>query len=91
MRYGHREKWKKRYKKRNTTSKSRKNKNAWKKEDNPDDITLLANTPAQAESLLHRVERAASGIGLHVNADKAKFMCFNKKDDISTQKGSLWN
>ena len=29
---------------------------------------LLANTPNQAETLLHSLERAASGIGLHVNA-----------------------
>ena len=35
-----------------------------------DDIVLLANTPAQAEFRLHIVERAAGGIGLHVNADK---------------------
>ena len=34
-----------------------------------DDIELLANTPAQAKTLLHRLERAAAGIGLHVNAD----------------------
>ena len=30
-----------------------------------DDIALLSNTPAQAESLLHSLERAAGGIGLH--------------------------
>ena len=35
--------------------------------DNADDIGLLANTPAQAESLLHSLERAAANIGLHVN------------------------
>ena len=35
-----------------------------------DDIVLLASTPAQAESLLHSLEWAAGGIGLHVNADK---------------------
>ena len=34
-----------------------------------DDITLLANTLAQAKTLLHNLERAATGIGLHVNAD----------------------
>ena len=33
-----------------------------------DDIALLANTPNQAETLLHSLERAAAGIGLHVNA-----------------------
>ena len=34
-----------------------------------DDIPLLANTSAQAESLLHSLEQAAGDIGLHVNAD----------------------
>ena len=32
--------------------------------DYADDIALLANTPAQAETLLHSLEQAASGIGL---------------------------
>ena len=35
-----------------------------------DDIALLANAPAKVESLLHSLERAAAGIGLHVNAPK---------------------
>ena len=39
-----------------------------------DDIALLANTPTQAESLLHGLERAAAGIGLHFNADKTEYM-----------------
>ena len=37
--------------------------------DYTDDIALLANAPAQAETLLHSLERAAAGIGLHVNAN----------------------
>ena len=45
--------------------------------DYADDIALLANTPTQAEFLLHSLERAAGGIGLHVNADKTEYMCFN--------------
>ena len=48
-----------------------------------DDIALLANTPTQAEPLLYSLERAASGIGLHVNADKTHYIYFNKKGDIS--------
>ena len=44
-----------------------------------DDITLLANTPTQAESLLHCLEQATGGISLLVNADKTKYMYFNKK------------
>ena len=47
-----------------------------------DDIALLANTPAQAESL----ERAAGGIGLHVNADKTEYLFFNQRSNIYTLK-----
>ena len=35
--------------------------------DYADDRALRANTPAQAETLLHSLERAAAGIDLHVN------------------------
>ena len=38
--------------------------------DYADDIAILANTPNQAETLLHSLERAATGIGLYVNAHK---------------------
>ena len=38
--------------------------------DYADDIETLANTPNQAETLLHSLKRAATGIGLHVNAHK---------------------
>ena len=55
--------------------------------DYADDIALLANTPAQAESLLHSLEQAASSIGLHENADKTEYMCFNQRGDISTLNG----
>ena len=51
--------------------------------DYADDIALLINTPTQAESLLHSLERAAGGIGPHVNADKYEFVCFNQRN-IST-------
>ena len=48
-----------------------------------DDIALLSNTPAQVEALLHCLERAAAGIGLYVNVDKTKYMCFNQRCNIS--------
>ena len=38
--------------------------------DYADDIALLANRPAQVETLLHNLERVVAGIGLHVNADE---------------------
>ena len=42
----------------------------------------------KAETLLHSLERAAAGIGLHFNAHKTEFMCFNQKGGISTQDGT---
>ena len=57
-------------------------------EDYADDIALLANVPAQAETLLHNLERATAGIGLHVNAHKTEYMCLNQTGDISTLNSS---
>ena len=48
----------------------------------------LANTPNQAETLLHSLERAARGIGLHVNAHKTEYMCYNQTGEISTVDGT---
>ena len=48
---------------------------------------FLANSPAQAKSQLHSLEQAAGGIGLHVNADKTEYMCFNQRGDIPTLTG----
>ena len=56
--------------------------------DYADDIAILANTPAQTEIRLHSLERAAAGIGLHVNAHKTEYMCFNQRGDTSTLNGS---
>ena len=56
--------------------------------DYADDIAILANTPNQAETLLHRLGRAAAGIGLHVNAHKTEYMCYNQTGDISTLDGT---
>ena len=55
--------------------------------DYADDIVLLANAPIQAETLLHSLQQAASGIDLQVNADKTEYMCFNQRGDISTLMG----
>ena len=49
---------------------------------------ILANTPNQAETLLHSLERAAAGIGLHVNAHKTEYMCYNQTGDISLLDGT---
>ena len=49
-----------------------------------DDIALLANIPNQTETLLHSLKWAAAGIGLHVNAHKTEYMCYNQTGNIST-------
>ena len=49
---------------------------------------LLANTPVQAKTLLHSLERATAGIGRHVNAHNTEYMCFNQTGDIFTLNGS---
>ena len=53
-------------------------------DDYADDIAIQVNTPNQAETQLHSLDRAAAGIGLHVNAQKTEYMCFNQAGDIST-------
>ena len=55
--------------------------------DDADGIAILVNTLAQAESFLQSLERAAAGIGLHVNSHKTEYMCFNQRGNISTLKG----
>ena len=48
----------------------------------------LANTLARAKTLLYSLERAAAGIGLHVNQHKTEYMYFNQRGDISTLNSS---
>ena len=56
--------------------------------DYTNDIALLVNAPTQAKTLLHSLEQATAGIGLHVNAHKMEYLCFNQTGDISTLNGS---
>ena len=51
-------------------------------------IYILANTPNQAKTLLHSLERDAAGISLHVNAHKTEYMSYNQTGDISTLDGT---
>ena len=55
---------------------------------NANAIAILANTPNQAEILLRSLEQAVAGIGLHVNAHKTEYRCFNQTGDISTLDGT---
>ena len=51
--------------------------------DYADDIAIPANAPVQAKTQLHSLERATTGIALHINAHKTEYMCFNQTGDIS--------
>ena len=52
-------------------------------------MALPANTPTLAKTLLHSLKRVAAGIGLHVNAHKTEYMCFNQRGDITLKGSSL--
>jgi len=56
--------------------------------DYADDLALFADKVAETTSLLHSLEKAADGIGLHVNADKTEFMSFNQEGDIQSLSGN---
>ena len=56
--------------------------------DYTNDIAILANTPNQAETLLHSLKQVTASTGLHVNAHKTEYMCFNQTGDISTLDGT---
>ena len=49
-----------------------------------DDLVLLTNTPAQAESLLYSLEQAARRINCYVNSDKTESMYFKQNGTVST-------
>ena len=58
--------------------------------DYANNTALLVNKPTQAETLLHCLERATTGIDLRVNTDKTEYICFNQRGDITTvNSGSL--
>ena len=51
-------------------------------------LSIAVHAHAQAETLLHSLERATAGISLHVSAHKTEYMCFNQTGDISTLNSS---
>ena len=56
--------------------------------DYANEIAILASKPNQAKTRLHSLERAAAGIGLHVNAHKTEYMSYNQTGDITTLDGT---
>ena len=52
-----------------------------------DDLYLLGNASAWAESMLYGLEGVARSIRLYVNSDKSDFMCFTQDGAISAWNG----
>ena len=55
--------------------------------DYADDLALTSNTILEANELLHSLESAAREIGLHINAKKTEFMCYNQTGTIISLDG----
>ena len=51
-----------------------------------DNIALLSDTINEAQALLSAVEAAAWSVGLVMNADKTKFMCYEQDSQIQSLK-----
>ena len=52
--------------------------------DYADDLALASDIIEDAEKLLHSLESAAKQIGLHINAKKTEFMCYNQTGQIKS-------
>ena len=52
--------------------------------DYADDVALLPDNSYNAQKLLHILEKSAAFIGLHVNATKTEYMCYNQDSTIET-------
>ena len=57
--------------------------------DYTDDLALLSDNSYNAQKLLHILEKSAAFIGLHVNATKIKYMCYNQVGAIETLNETL--
>ena len=52
--------------------------------DYSENLALLTNAPAEAESLVHSLEQVVENISFYVNTNKTEFTCFKPKGVIST-------
>ena len=52
--------------------------------DYADDLAIFADTIADATTLLHNLERAASDVGLYVNASKTEYISYQQQGKIIT-------
>ena len=57
--------------------------------DYSDDLAILSYNSYNAQKLLHILEKSAAFIGLHVNAAKTEYMCYNQDGAIETLNKTL--
>ena len=50
-----------------------------------DDIVLVSSTPSELQNQINSFEKASKSLGLTVNLDKTKVMCFRKGGHISAR------
>ena len=55
--------------------------------DYADDLALMADAIADAQTLLHSLETASGDIGLYVSAKKTEYMSYNQIDKMHTLSG----
>ena len=53
--------------------------------DYADDLAILSYNSYNAKKLLHILEKSAAFLGLHVNAAKTEYMCYNRDGSIETE------
>ena len=52
-------------------------------------MNILCTFHISVSRVCYSLEQTAAGIGLHVNAHKTEYMCFNQTGNISTLSGSV--
>ena len=57
--------------------------------DYADDLALLSDNSYNTQKLLHILEKSAAFIGLHINATKTEYMCYNQNGAIETLNKTL--
>ena len=57
--------------------------------DYAEDLALLSDNSYNAQKLLHILKKSAAFIGLHVNATKTEYMCYNQDSTIETLNKTL--
>ena len=70
-----------------TLTKARSRRHPITDTDYADDLALIADTIADAQTLLHGLETASGDIGLYVNAKKTEYMSYNQIGTMHTLSG----